>query len=54
MHFRPATDGRTYLWVLAGNADAIGFLRHLGARQGRSEILSLAGNEVEALMMWCQ
>jgi hypothetical protein len=32
--------------------DAISFYYHLDARQGRSEILSLAGNKVEALMMW--
>jgi ribosomal protein S18 acetylase RimI-like enzyme len=46
------SDGRIYLWVLADNTDAIGFYNYLGARQGRSEMLSLAGNKVEALMMW--
>jgi ribosomal protein S18 acetylase RimI-like enzyme len=45
-------DGRIYLWVLADNTDAISFYYHLDARQGRSGILSLAGNKVEALMMW--
>lgn len=45
-------DGRIYLWVLSGNTDAIGFYDHLRARRGRLETLLLAGNQVEALMMW--
>lgn len=45
-------DGRIYLWVLTRNHDAIGFYDYLGGRRGRLEMLSLAGNEVEALMMW--
>ena len=49
---RERPDGRIYLWVLAGNTGAIGFYNHLGARQGRTEMLSLAGNKVKALMMW--
>ncbi len=45
-------DHKIYLWVLTGNTDAIGFYNHLGARQGRLEMISLAGNDAEALLLW--
>jgi hypothetical protein len=45
-------DERIYLRVFADNTDTISFYYHLDARQGRSEILSLAGNKVKAPMMW--
>lgn len=45
-------DDKIYLWVLTGNKKALGFYDHLGAQHGRLEMISLAGNEVEALLLW--
>lgn len=43
--------GVIFLWVLTSNTDAIRFYERLGGQSGRTQQITMAGNEVEAIMM---